>query len=82
VKLLITLEVEVDEGAWDATYGVSAGAEQVADVESYVVGQVAQSAAAEEGAITSAVQVHVTKTGKVLRDADFERLADEAERGA
>ena len=80
MKLLITLEVEVDESAWTSAYGTE-GAEQVADIENYIVNQVALSPATNEGAILGAEQVHVTKTGRILRNADFEALADEAERG-
>lgn len=58
----VNLEVEIDERTWANIYGAGdaynrAEAQQrrslVADVESYVLNQVAQSAARDDGAILS-----------------------------
>jgi hypothetical protein len=52
MKLKISLVVQVDPKAWQEIYGIDS--ESVRDdVRAYVLNQISQSAAAEEGGITS-----------------------------
>lgn len=59
LTVTVCLEVEVDEAAWERTYGLSydeASAQRqralIADVEDYVFTAIAESGAFEDGAIT------------------------------
>src|SRR3954470_19248139 len=66
--ITVTLEIEVDEHIWASVYGRGDAYDRaeaqrsrslVADVEDYALGQIAESAAAEEGAIVGVELVNV-----------------------
>lgn len=55
MKVRVTLTIDVDRESWSTIYGTTEGANEVRDdVRSYVLNQIQQSAAADEGGIVSA----------------------------
>ena len=55
MKVRITLTIDVDRESWSDMYGTTDAATEVReDVRSYVLNQIQQSAAADDGGIVSA----------------------------